>query len=329
MKFNFLRKHTTAATTANYEGEKAFALTPELELYMAVAMAALSDNFYEKSVDRLQRLRELIEKNNAEFVAKLAVYAREKMYLRSIPMVLAVELAKQHNGDDLIQSLTTRIVQRADEITELLSYYALANERTSVKQLNKLSKQIQKGLSVAFNRFDEYQFAKYNRDTNIKLRDALFLVHPKAKDEVQQALFNKIAKDELQTPYTWEVDNLTQIFHDPAITSEFDLWVELEIYGYQGAAVTEIPGCAGRNDVFRGSLEFVSTNDLSISTGANFFKPLSFKYELKNYTLNGTDVLGETTKTFSFTLDEAVPNAKFYLITSNHGSNSGGEEYIR
>jgi 60 kDa SS-A/Ro ribonucleoprotein len=72
--------------------------------------------------------------------------------------------------------------------------------------LNKLSKQIQKGLSAAFNRFDEYQFAKYNRATNIKLKDALFLVHPKAKDEAQQALFNKIAEDKLQTPYTWEVE---------------------------------------------------------------------------------------------------------------------------
>lgn len=205
MKFNFLRKRNTTTTVINYEGAKAFVLTPAMELYTAVATAALSDNFYEKANDHLQRLRELIAKNDAAFVAKLAVYAREKMYLRSVPLVLTVELAKLHNGDDLIQNLTGRIVQRADEITELLSYYALANERKDVKQLNKLSKQIQKGLSAAFNRFDEYQFAKYNRDSNIKLKDALFLVHPKAKDEAQQALFNKIVKDELQAPYTWEV----------------------------------------------------------------------------------------------------------------------------
>jgi hypothetical protein len=61
-------------------------------------------------------------------------------------------------------------------------------------------------LAEAFNRFDEYQFAKYNRDAKVKLKDALFLVHPKAKDEAQQALFDKIVKDELQTPYTWEVE---------------------------------------------------------------------------------------------------------------------------
>lgn len=205
MMFNFKFK-SKAKQTRNYEGEKAFVLTPQLELYTAVATAGLSDQFYEKAGDKLARIRQLIAKNDAAFVAKLAIYAREQMYLRSIPLVLTVELAKQHSGDAMLAKLTNRVVQRADEITELLAYYALANERKNVKQLNKLSKQLQKGLAEAFNKFDEYQFAKYNRDAAVKLKDALFLVHPKAKDEAQQILFNKIVKDELQTPFTWEVE---------------------------------------------------------------------------------------------------------------------------
>ncbi len=204
MKFNFSTRN--ANTTINYESEKAFVLTPELELYTAVATAGLSDQFYEKADAKLQRICDLIESNEAAFTAKLAVYVREQMHLRSIPLVLTVELAKRYNGDALISKLTNRVVKRADEITELLAYYIIANERKNVKQLNKLSKQLQKGLAEAFNRFDEYQFAKYNRDAKVKLKDALFLVHPKAKDEAQQALFDKIVKDELQVPYTWEVE---------------------------------------------------------------------------------------------------------------------------
>ena len=94
MKFN-LKMGSKAKQTVNYEGEKACVLTPQLELYAAVATAALGDQFYEKATDKLQRLRELIANNDAEFVAKLAVYAREQMYLRSVPLVLTVELAKQ------------------------------------------------------------------------------------------------------------------------------------------------------------------------------------------------------------------------------------------
>lgn len=205
MKFN-LKMKSKVKQVANYEDEKSFVLTPQLELYTAVATAGLSDQFYEKAADKMQRLRELIEKNDADFVAKLAIYVREKMYLRTVPMVLTVELAKLQSGNGIVGKLTNRVVQRADEITELLAYYAMANERKSVKKLNKLSKQLQKGLGEAFNKFDEYQFAKYNRDAEVKLKDALFLVHPKAKDEAQQILFDKIVKDELQVPYTWEVE---------------------------------------------------------------------------------------------------------------------------
>ena len=180
-------------------------MTPQLELYTAVATTALSDTFYEKDADRLQRIRELIEKNDAAFVAKLAVYVREQMHLRSVPVALAVELARKHSGDGLVAATVARLVQRADEITEVVACYAQANGRNGTKQLGKLSKGVQKGLATAFNKFDEYQFAKYNRDAAVKLRDALFLVHPKAKDEAQQAIFDRIVRDELATPQTWEV----------------------------------------------------------------------------------------------------------------------------
>ena len=217
MKFNFKAKSTAAK---NYEGARGFKMRPEMELYAAVTTAALNDQFYEATDEKLVRLRELIAKTDDGFVARLAVYAREQMYLRSIPLVLVVEIAKTHTGDGLVGRLATRVIQRADEIAELLSYYMMANDRKGTKQLNKLSKQLQKGLAEAFNKFDEYQFAKYNRDARVKLKDALFLVHPKAKDEAQQLLFDKIVKDDLQTPYTWETELSAlgqQSFETPAL----------------------------------------------------------------------------------------------------------------
>ncbi len=135
-----------------------------------------------------------------------------------------------------------------------------------------------------------------------------------------------------EVPYTFEVNNITKLLHDTSISATKDFWIELEVYGYQGdagaGAVHDIPLiCPGRNDVYMGSLDLLSdTNPDLIQGEDNFFVPLSYKYELKNYTLNGTDVLGETVKTITFTLDEAVPNAKIYLITSNHGAQ---EEFMR
>jgi hypothetical protein len=189
-----------AGVTTNHEGEKAYRLSPAFELYAAVVTTALSDSFYEKSGNRTERLRSLVAGNDPFFVAQLAVYAREKMHLRSVPLVLAVELARVHRGDGLVGRLVSRIVQRADEITELLAYYQLANARTGVKKLNLLSKQVQRGLAEAFNRFDEYQFAKYNRDAEVKLRDALFLVHPRPGRPASRRCSTKLRGNALERP---------------------------------------------------------------------------------------------------------------------------------
>lgn len=137
----------------------------------------------------------------------------------------------------------------------------------------------------------------------------------------------------LEVPYEWDVTNLVDLFHSPELTAEYDFWIELEIYGYQGSptqggAVADHPLiCTGRNDVYKGSLQFVTSGTYTFSD--TYFKKLSFKYELKDYTLEGTDELGETVKSYTFNVDKDITNAKYYFINSNHGSNSGGEEYIR
>lgn len=204
MKFNLLTRGKNKVQ--NMEGANAYRLMPEWELYTSIVTTSLSNNFYEQAAERVTRIRHLIENCDPLFVAQLAVYTRETMNLRSIPLVMVVELARIHKGDNLVRRTTAQVIRRADEITELLAYYQQANQRTGVKKLNHLSKQVQAGLQDAFNIFDAYQFAKYNRKTEIRLRDALFLVHPKAKDEQQQEVFNGIVNDTLPTPYTWETE---------------------------------------------------------------------------------------------------------------------------
>lgn len=204
MKFNLFSKGKNKVQ--NMEGATAYRLTPEWELYTSVVTTSLNNNFYEQTEERITRVRTLIGNCNPLFVARLAVYTREVMNLRSMPLVMAVELARIHKGDNLVRRVTARTVRRADEITEMLAYYQLANQRTGTKKLNRLSKQLQAGLQDTFNAFDAYQFAKYNRKTEVRLRDALFLVHPKAKDERQQEIFDGIVNDTLPTPYTWETE---------------------------------------------------------------------------------------------------------------------------
>jgi len=129
-------------------------------------------------------------------------------------------------------------------------------------------------------------------------------------------------------PYNFTINNAAKILKDSYLNSIYDFWIELEVFGVPYAANTQVAGCAGRNDVFFGTLEFVTNEDMTIPNDT-FVLPLNFKKDLNNYAVGASDALGTTVRTINFNLDSPINNAKFHLITSNHGANSGGEEYNR
>ena len=133
-KFNTIIKEQSV--TQNHEGAEAFRLSAEMELYTAVVTASLSNKFYETANDRIERIANLVGKCDARFVAQLAVYARQEMNLRSVPLLLVVELAKHHCGDDLVSRTVEKVVLRADEIMELLHCYQWRNNKNATTFLN-------------------------------------------------------------------------------------------------------------------------------------------------------------------------------------------------
>jgi hypothetical protein len=129
-------------------------------------------------------------------------------------------------------------------------------------------------------------------------------------------------------PFSFTVNNVAKILKDSYLNSLYDFWIEFELFGVPYAANTQIAGCAGRNDVFFGTLNFITNTD-AVVPNDTFILPLNFKKDLNNYAEGATDVFGDTVRIIEFQLATAINDAKFYLITSNHGANSGGEEYNR
>ena len=181
-----------------HEGAIVRKLTPEQELRRSVLANLLwEDTFYEDGVSVTDRIAKAASKVSADKVSSLALEARKVHGLRHVPLLLLLDLVKR-GGSGVGQTIADTI-SRVDEITELAALYWKANPNKD------FSAQLKKGLGGAFNKFNEYQFAKYNRDTEVKLRDVLFLTHPKANNALQQELFDKIVNDKLTVPDTWEV----------------------------------------------------------------------------------------------------------------------------
>ena len=130
-----------------------------------------------------------------------------------------------------------------------------------------------------------------------------------------------------QVPFSFRVDHLVNLFNDDNFRNAYDFWIEFRADGYSAAANTQVAGCANRTDVFRGNLTFNSTGGSITNNPTQEFIPLKYRDYLTKY--NTTDVQGQTTRIVNFTLENEIENAKLYLSMSNHGANSGGEEYAR
>lgn len=179
-------------------GQASLHITPLQALQRSVNTCLLwEDTFYEDGRSIGDRIADLVPKVGQVDASLVAMEAR-KSGLRHVPLLVVDSMIKAGMGGKAVGDTLANVIQRADEIPEFLAIY-WRNGRTP------LDKQVKRGLSKAFHKFDEYQFAKYNRDNAIKMRDALRLVRPRPVDEQESALFERIKNGTLQTPDTWEV----------------------------------------------------------------------------------------------------------------------------
>lgn len=196
MKINKVLKQPVQLTSG---GAVASRINKEQELRRTVASCMLwEDSFYENGASIADRIKTLIPDCRPEFVAACAYEARSKMNLRHVPLLLVREMARLPVHRELVSKLLPDVIQRVDEIAEFVAIYWKDGKQP-------LSAQIKKGLAKAFLKFNEYQFAKYDRDGVVKLRDVLFMCHAKPTTPEQEVLFKKIVDKTLVTPDTWEV----------------------------------------------------------------------------------------------------------------------------
>ena len=194
-----INKRKVSTPVFTYEGGKASRIGFEEKLQRTVLCCLLNeDTFYEDGESIKDRIKEYMGKVSTEFAIKTLNKAKHEYHLRHTPLFMLTVLASQGK---LTKELVYSTVTRVDDITELLAMY-LANGKKKT-----LPKQLQKGLAMSFDKFDEYQFGKYKGNKkNVSLKDAVMLCHPKAPNDEKNALYKKIVDNSLATPLTWETE---------------------------------------------------------------------------------------------------------------------------
>jgi hypothetical protein len=130
--------------------------------------------------------------------------------------------------------------------------------------------------------------------------------------------------------YEFELNHIAMLLNEKSIRDSFDIWCEFEIFGVPSSAWTQIAGCGNpnRKDVFYGTLDFTTSGAHAIQTN-NVMLPLANKFNINMKKAGQSDTINVPEKTFTFTLATKTYFTRAFLITSSHGSGSGGEEYNR
>ena len=189
----------------NLAGGRAYSINDDkVKLVTMVLTTFFNEKKYygdnsDEIVEQIHRVAEV----DPYFVAALAVYARKVFHLRSVSHVLVAELANVAKGNPIVRKAVSEVVQRADDITEIMAYYL-------GKYGKPIPNSIKKGLADAFKRFDEYGLAKYNRQQEVTLKDVLCLVRPTPINQEQSDLWKRLIEDRLETPKTWETQLSTR-----------------------------------------------------------------------------------------------------------------------
>lgn len=209
-----MKTNRTIATTfpLTHEGGRASIITPEQELRRTVMACMLwEENFYESGISVAERIYNLVPAVDPVDVMQIAMDARNKMHLRHAPLMIVREMARHPAYRKFVADVLEQVIQRADEMGEFLAiYWSTAEFVPGVGFIHKktpVAKQVKNGLARAFQKFNAYQLAKYNRGGRgvITLKDVLNICHPKPKNAEQSALWKQVIDDTLQPPDTWEV----------------------------------------------------------------------------------------------------------------------------
>src|SRR5262249_34443898 len=107
-----------------HEGARGKRFTPEMELKRTLMNCLLwEDQFYEDGVAIAERIKVLVPQVDPKRVAAFAVEAREQMKLRHAPLLVLREMARHPKHRLLVADALARVIQRPDEMTELLAIY--------------------------------------------------------------------------------------------------------------------------------------------------------------------------------------------------------------
>ena len=211
--FQSIKNCLIKTDTHNEAGGIAYTLTPKQQLAQLAATGCLNNTYYADAQRQLDQVLKLAESLDAEFIAKTAVYARQKGLMKDMPALLLAVLAQKD------VNMLARVFDQVADNGKMLRNFAQIIRSGAVGRKsfgNRPKKLMQTWLLTA----TEKQLLNAAVGNSPSLADVVKMVHPKPREAWRAAWFAWL----IGKPYDLEaLPPITRAFEDYKQSREGEL----------------------------------------------------------------------------------------------------------
>ena len=181
--FASLKSRFVRADTRNEAGGRAYTLAPKHALAQLAATGCFNGTYYAQADEQLATLKTLVDQvtDNA-FLAKLAVYSRERAMMKDMPVALLLALSKRDPA--LFRKVFDRVVDNGRTLRTLVQFV-----RSGQFGRKGLSYSLQRAVQRWLNAASVEKLLSASIGNDPSLRDVLRLARPTPPDNARRALF--------------------------------------------------------------------------------------------------------------------------------------------
>ena len=181
--FASLKSRFVRATARNEAGGRAYALEPKHALAQLAATGCFNGVYYAQADEQLATLKTLVDQvaDNA-YLAKLAVYSRERAMMKDMPVALLLALSKRDPA--LFRKVFDRVVDNGRTLRTLVQFV-----RSGQFGRKSLAYSLQRAVQRWLNTASVEKLLSASIGNDPSLRDVLRLARPTPPDNARRAMF--------------------------------------------------------------------------------------------------------------------------------------------
>lgn len=172
------------ADAINEAGGVAYALSPKAQLAQFAATGCLNSTYYASADEQLNTVLTLCTSPDVspEFIARVALYARDKAHMKDMPALLVASLSTL--GPGLMAEVFDRVIDSPKMLRNFVQI--MRSGVTGRKSLGSLPKRL---IQQWLDRRSDDQVFRASVGNNPSLADVIRMVHPKPATAARAALY--------------------------------------------------------------------------------------------------------------------------------------------